>query len=178
VVLGAALAKSAAAHLAIGALAFRRSTAALVAATERFDSVLAVLHAIKRTQALPAPSIALKRSTPRAGRIAGGNDARTARERGYKPRPQEPHSLHQSAVTARRPSIGESPSCNRYGDESQGCCLNYGDAADEACSPDGAKRRSNPELHRRLDCFAEPVIGPATSGRSRWLAMTLSVPSP
>ncbi len=24
-----------------------------------------------------------------------------------------------------------------------------------------------------LDCFAEPVIGPATSGRTRWLAMTL-----
>jgi hypothetical protein len=28
-------------------------------------------------------------------------------------------------------------------------------------------------LHRRLDCFAEPVIGPATSGRTRWLAMTM-----
>jgi hypothetical protein len=27
--------------------------------------------------------------------------------RGYKPRPQEPHSLHQSAVTGRRPSISE-----------------------------------------------------------------------
>jgi hypothetical protein len=25
---------------------------------------------------------------------------------------------------------------------------------------------------KRLDCFAEPVIGPATSGRTRWLAMT------
>jgi hypothetical protein len=24
----------------------------------------------------------------------------------------------------------------------------------------------------RLDCFAEPVIGSATSGRTRWLAMT------
>jgi hypothetical protein len=23
-----------------------------------------------------------------------------------------------------------------------------------------------------LDCFAEPVIGPATSGRTRWLAIT------
>jgi hypothetical protein len=23
-----------------------------------------------------------------------------------------------------------------------------------------------------MDCFAEPVIGPATSGRTRWLAMT------
>jgi len=37
--------------------------------------------------------IALKRSTSRAGRSAGGDDAWTARERGYKPRPQEPHSL-------------------------------------------------------------------------------------
>jgi len=24
----------------------------------------------------------------------------------------------------------------------------------------------------KLDCFTEPVIGPATSGRTRWLAMT------
>ena len=86
-----------------GALAFRRFAAALIAAIERCDSVQAVLHAIERTQALPAPSIALKRSTPRAGRNTGGNDARTARERGYKPRPQEPHSLHPTAVTGRRP---------------------------------------------------------------------------
>jgi hypothetical protein len=84
-------------------LAFRRSTAALVAATERFDSAQAVLHAIGRVRALPAPSIALKRSTPRAGRNAGGNDARTAREQGYKPCPQEPHSPHPTAVTGRRP---------------------------------------------------------------------------
>jgi hypothetical protein len=47
--------------------------------------------------------IALKRGTPRAGRTAGGNDARTARERGYKPRPQQPHSPHPTAVTGRRP---------------------------------------------------------------------------
>ena len=55
------------------------------------------------TQALPAPSIALKPGTWRSGRNTGGIDTRTARERGYKPRPQEPHSLHQSAVTGRRP---------------------------------------------------------------------------
>jgi hypothetical protein len=24
-----------------------------------------------------------------------------------------------------------------------------------------------------MDCFAEPVIGPATSDRTRWLAMTI-----
>jgi hypothetical protein len=75
------------------ALAFRRFAAALVPATERQDSAQAALHASGRTQALPAPPIALKRSTPRAGRHAGGDDARTARERGYKPHPQEPHSL-------------------------------------------------------------------------------------
>jgi hypothetical protein len=84
-------------------LAFRRSAAALVAATERSDSAQAVLHANERTQALPAPSVALKRSTPRAGRNPGGNDAQAARERGYKPRPQEPHSPHPTAVTGRRP---------------------------------------------------------------------------
>jgi len=51
------------------------------------------------TQALPAPSFALKRSTPRPGHTAGGDDARTARERGYKSRPQEPHSLHVPGVS-------------------------------------------------------------------------------
>ena len=34
------------------------------------------------------------------------------------------------------------------------------------------ERRSNPCLTAALDCFAEPVIGPATLGRTRWLAMT------
>jgi hypothetical protein len=36
----------------------------------------------------------------------------------------------------------------------------------------GAKRRSNPDFAVGLDCFVELVIGPATSGRTRWLAMT------
>jgi uncharacterized protein YuzE len=45
----------------------------------------------------------LQRCTSRAGHYAGRVDAQAARERGYKPRPQEPHSLHQSAVTGRRP---------------------------------------------------------------------------
>src|SRR5665213_10758 len=61
---------------------------------ERFDPVQAALHASERIRALPAPSFALKRGTSRTGHNAGGDDARTARERGYKPRPQEPHSLH------------------------------------------------------------------------------------
>jgi hypothetical protein len=76
-----------------GALAFRRFTAVLVAATERLDSAQAALRTSGRTRLLPASSIALKRSTPLPGRYAGRDDARTARERGYKPRPQEPHSL-------------------------------------------------------------------------------------
>ena len=52
---------------------------------------------------ITAPSTALKRSTSHAGHNAGRVDARTARERGYKPRPQEPHSPHQSAVTGDAP---------------------------------------------------------------------------
>jgi hypothetical protein len=61
---------------------------------ERCDPIQAALHASERMRALPAPSFALKRGTSRTGHNAGGDDARTARERGYKPRPQEPHSLH------------------------------------------------------------------------------------
>ena len=64
-------------------LAFRRSTAALAKATERFGSAQAALRAKERAPALPAPSIALKRSTPRPGRSAGGDDARAARDRHY-----------------------------------------------------------------------------------------------
>jgi hypothetical protein len=86
-------------------LASRRSTAALVAATERFDSAQAALRANGRTRALPAPPSALKRSTSRAGRNAGGDDARTARERGYEPRPREPHSLRFRDRLEKRPSM-------------------------------------------------------------------------
>ena len=64
------------------ALAFRRSAAALAPASERQDSVQAALHAKHDAKALPPLRIALKRSTSRAGRYAGGVDARTARERG------------------------------------------------------------------------------------------------
>jgi len=63
------------------------------------------------TQALPAPSFALKRSTPHPDRSAGGDDARTARERGNKSRPQEPHSLRVQVCLEHR---------NRIRDESQG----------------------------------------------------------
>ena len=82
-----------------GPLAFRRSTAALAKATERFGSAQAALHANERTRALPAPPIALKRSTPRPGHSAGGDDARAARERSCELRPQEPHPLHQTVAT-------------------------------------------------------------------------------
>jgi hypothetical protein len=34
------------------------------------------------------------------------------------------------------------------------------------------EERSDDTIQIVLDCFAEPVIGPATSGRARWLAMT------
>jgi hypothetical protein len=60
-------------------LASRRSAAALAKATERFGSAQAALHAKERAPALPAPSIALKRSTPHPGRSAGGDDAQAAR---------------------------------------------------------------------------------------------------
>jgi hypothetical protein len=51
----------------------------------------------------PPHAVPVQRSTSRAGHSAGRTDARAAWERGYKPRPREPHSLHRSAVTGRRP---------------------------------------------------------------------------
>src|SRR6202162_1608863 len=65
-------ASSDAARAERSALAFRRPTAALAPAICQI-SIRAALHAMQR--------IALKRSTSRAGRNAGGVDARTARER-------------------------------------------------------------------------------------------------
>jgi hypothetical protein len=41
-----------------------------------------------------------------------------------------------------------------------------------SCAKAGAIQ---PFLYAVVDCFAEPVIGPATSGRTRWLAMTESL---
>jgi hypothetical protein len=100
-------------------LASRRSAAALAKATERFGSAQAALHAKERALALPAPSFALKRSTPHPGHSAGGNDARAARERSYEPRPQEPHPLHQSAVTGDVPQTSGHCAGNINGDECQ-----------------------------------------------------------
>jgi hypothetical protein len=73
-------ASSDAARAGRSALAFRRSTAALAPAMCR-SSIRAALHAMQRAGGYPHLGIALKRSTSRAGRNAGGVDARTARER-------------------------------------------------------------------------------------------------
>ena len=62
------------------ALAFRRSTAALASAMCR-SSIQAALHAMQGAGISLSLGIALKRSTSRAGRNAGGVDVRTARER-------------------------------------------------------------------------------------------------
>jgi hypothetical protein len=50
-------------------------------------------------------------------------------------------------------------------------CRNWRQGSSFARSPtrDEATQRF---LSKVLDCFAEPVIGPATSGRTRWLATT------
>jgi len=99
-------------------LAFRRSAAALVAASKRRNSAQAALHASGGRGHYPRhQTIALKRSTSRAGRNAGGVDARTARERSDKLRPQEPHPPHQSAVTGGRPSMSGIFVGIRNGDE-------------------------------------------------------------
>jgi hypothetical protein len=55
-------------------------------------------------RALPGSAVPVQRGTSQTGHHAGRTDARTARERGYKPRPREPHSLRQSAVTGDAPS--------------------------------------------------------------------------
>ena len=65
------------------------------------DSVQAALHASGRAQELPAPPRALKPSTWLAGRNAGGDDARTARERFARP----------PAGTALAPPSGSHPEC-------------------------------------------------------------------
>jgi len=73
-------------HLKVlsGALAFRRSVAALVAARSyRLGPGRASRDA--ESKALPPPCSALKPSTWLAGRNAGGDDARAARERFARP---------------------------------------------------------------------------------------------
>ncbi len=88
------------------ALAFRRSTAALAGQLNATGLSPGRASRSRCTKALPSPPTTLKRSTSRAARSSGGVDARTAREQGYEPRPQEPHPPHQPAVTGRRPFEG------------------------------------------------------------------------
>src|ERR1700692_4476399 len=73
-------ASSDAARAERSALAFRRPTAALAPAICR-SSIRAALHAMQCAGISLSLGIALKRSTSRAGRNAGGVDAWTARER-------------------------------------------------------------------------------------------------
>jgi len=54
---------------------------------------------VRQSGRYPTAAVPVQRGTSRTGRNAGRLDTRTARERGYKPRPQEPHPPHQSAVT-------------------------------------------------------------------------------
>ena len=84
-----------------GALAFRRSAAALVAGRTMHNSVQAALHAIKTRRCHLRPWITLKPSTWLAGRHAGGDDTRTARERLARP----------PAGTALAPPSGSHPEC-------------------------------------------------------------------
>jgi hypothetical protein len=79
------------------ALAFRRSTAALASAICR-SSIQAALHAMQCAGVTCAFGIPLKRNTSRAGRNAGGIDARDRpRAAVTSRRPQEPHPPRQSA---------------------------------------------------------------------------------
>src|ERR1051326_141825 len=50
-------------------------------------------------------SLAPKPSTWHPDRNVEGVDTRTARERGYKPRPQEPHSLRLTGAPSRKASL-------------------------------------------------------------------------
>jgi len=88
------------ARLALGALAFRRSTAVLASTICR-GSIQAALHAMQCAGITCALGLALKRSTSHAGRNAGGADARTARERFARPR----------AGTAPAPHLRSHPEC-------------------------------------------------------------------
>ena len=85
-----------------GPLASRRAAAVLAPATERQD--LAQRRCASRETRCEGVTFAANSCSSGAprdpGRCAGGVDARTARRNGgvaHEPRPQEPHSLRQSA---------------------------------------------------------------------------------
>jgi hypothetical protein len=52
---------------------------------------------------------------------------------------------------------------------------NAGDAGDENRHCEEHRDEAIQNFKVALDCFAELVIGPATLGRTRWLAMTMGV---
>jgi hypothetical protein len=87
-------------------LASRRSTAALAAQMNATAQPRPCFLGLRSNGRYPPNPVPVQRCTSRTGHNAGRSDARTARERGYKPRPQEPHPPHRSAVTGRRPFDG------------------------------------------------------------------------
>jgi hypothetical protein len=114
-------ASSDAARVRRDALACRRSTAALAAASQRrrsaparasWDAVGAHSPDGSKDRALlngryPRLPVPVQRAPRRPVIVPAGRIPRAARERGYKPRPQEPHSLHRSAVAGDVPSMSE-----------------------------------------------------------------------
>ena len=92
---------------ASGARASRRSTAALATQINAMAQPRPCFLRLACGGGYPPSAVPVQRGTSRAGHSAGRSDARAARERGYKPRPREPHSPHQSAVTGDVPSMGE-----------------------------------------------------------------------
>jgi hypothetical protein len=89
-------------------LASRRSTAALATPMKAMAQPQAALRAIhaERRCYLRLGSRS-QRCTSHAGHNAGWSMPRTARERGYEPRPQEPHSLRFKDRLEKRPSMSE-----------------------------------------------------------------------
>ena len=82
-----------------GPLASRRSTAALATQINAMAQLRPCFLRLARDGRYPPHAVAVQRGTSRTGPSAGRNDARAARERGHEPRPREPHSPRQSAVT-------------------------------------------------------------------------------
>jgi len=84
-------------------LASRRSTAALATQMNATAQPRPCFLRLACGGRYPPNAVPVQRCTSQTGRSAGRRDAQAAREWGYKPHPREPHSLHRSAVTSRRP---------------------------------------------------------------------------
>jgi len=105
---------------ASGARASRRSTAALATQINAMAQPKPCFLGRANAGRYPPSAVPVQRGTPQAGRNAGRTDARTARVRGYKPRPREPHPPRQSAVTGDDPSRARLVICNGNRDSCQG----------------------------------------------------------